>query len=101
MRRQACSYNTAYRAMCGSDHDTAVSLSKTATTQLLPLALLYGKEVFLTNWLRFSILVTFLSSFFLSFFFFQSPTAYFSFVNSHCQTVDAIVGNQAFGHGTT
>lgn len=94
MRRQACSYNTAYRAMCGSDHDTAVSLSKTATTQLLPLALLYGKEVFLTNWLRFSILVTFLS-------FFQSPTAYFSFVNSHCQTVDAIVGNQAFGHGTT
>lgn len=69
MRRQACSYNTAYRAMCGSDHDTAVSLSKTATTQLLPLALLYGKEVFLTNWLRFSILVTFLSSFFLSFFF--------------------------------
>ena len=69
MRRQACSYNTAYRAMCGSDHDTAVSFSKTATTQLLPLALLYGKEVFLTNWLRFSILVTFLSSFFFLFFF--------------------------------
>jgi len=85
--------------MCGSDHDTAVSLSTTATTQLLPLVLLYGNEVFLTNWLRFSILVTFLSFFFL--FFFSVAYAYFSFVNSHCQTVDAMVGNQAFGHGKT
>ena len=57
--------------MCGSDHDTAVSLSTTATTQILPLVLLYGKEAFLTNWLRFSILVTFLSFlfFFVCFFF--------------------------------
>ena len=84
--------------MCGSDHDTAVSLSTTATTQLLPLALLLWKgSIFneLVALVYFSDL-----SFFLSFFF-SVAYAYFSFVNSHCQTVNAIVGNQAFGHGTT